>query len=91
MLKENKLYLANKYLRMGYRYHIKGDVEKAIEEYKLSLEYFPTAKANTYLGKIYENKGEWMTALQYYNESLDINPDYKAAQDAVIRITSLLN
>lgn len=61
--------------------------EKAIRSYNYAAKHFPFYS----LGKIYENKGEWIEALKHYNRALIYNPDYDPAQNAVIRLATLLN
>ena len=43
------------------------------------------------LGRIYERKGDWFTAMKYYEDALDVNPDYEIAKSAVLRLTAMLN
>ncbi len=43
------------------------------------------------LGRIHEKRGEWILAAKMYRKSIDIEPDYELAEDAFIRITTLLN
>ena len=43
------------------------------------------------LGKIYEKKYEWLKAIEYYNKALILNQDYEPAQNAVIKMATLLN
>lgn len=161
MAQKDKVEIAEEYFKKAYSAHLKGDLPVAIEAYKISIDYNPTAKAYTFLGwayslqgkfdeaieqckiaisidpsygnpyndigsylislkkydeaidwlekaikapdyeprhypyynlgNIYEKKGDWFTALNYYNESLAIDPNYDSAKTAVIRLTSLLN
>ena len=43
------------------------------------------------LGKIFENKGDWMKALSYFNKAILVNPDFEPAQDELIKLSTLLN
>ncbi|MDP4174474.1 MAG: tetratricopeptide repeat protein [Bacteroidota bacterium] len=43
------------------------------------------------LGRVYEKKGDWFSAIKFYNDALKINRDYEAAKNAVIRLTTLMN
>jgi tetratricopeptide (TPR) repeat protein len=45
----------------------------------------------TTLGRVYEKKGDWFSAIKFYNDALKINHDYEAAKNAVIRLTTLMN
>lgn len=43
------------------------------------------------LGRVYEKKGNWVKALEYYELSLKENPDYTLAARAVNRLRGMLN
>ncbi len=62
-------------------------LEKALRAPDYEPRHYPLYN----LGRIYEKKGDWLKALEYYNCSLEIEPDYELAQDAVLRLTTLLN
>lgn len=161
MIDNNNQYIATAHFETAYKLHRDGKLEEAIDAYKLSIQYFPTAKAHTFLGWAYslqgkfedaisecliaieldpdygnpyndigsylislnkpdkavewlekamdaadyeekyypfynlgviqEKKGDWINAMKSYNQSLLINPDFEAAQSAVLRLTTLLN
>jgi len=161
MVEKEKISLASKYFNRAYDLHLRGRINDAIRYYKLSIEYYPTAKAHTYLGwayslhanyedaieecktaieldpdfgnpyndigsylislgsydeaiiwlekaidarnyeprhfpyfnlgRIYERRGDWFTAMNYYEDALDVNPDYEIAKSAVLRLTAMLN
>jgi tetratricopeptide (TPR) repeat protein len=158
---KNKISLASEYFKKAYDLHLNGEIDDAIKNYKLSIEYYPTAKAHTYLGwayslhnkyekaieeceiaveldpdfgnpyndigsylinlgkfdeaiswlekaikavdydprhypyfnlgKIYEKKGDWFTAMKYYEDALNINPDYEVSKSALLRLTAMMN
>lgn len=157
----NKKAIAGEYFNRAYQLHLKGKIDEAIENYLLSIENYPTAKAHTFLGwayslrrrfedaikeceiaieldpdfgnpyndigsylinlgrfdeaigwlenaiqaedydmkhypyynlgRIYEKKGYWDTAMKYYQDALSINPDYDIAKTALLRLTALMN
>jgi tetratricopeptide (TPR) repeat protein len=161
MVAKDKISLASEYFNKAYDLHLRGKIDDAINNYKLSIEVYPTAKAHTYLGwayslhanykdaieeckvaieldpdfgnpyndigsylislgkldeaiiwlekaidaedyeprhfpyfnlgRIYERKGDWFTAMKYYEDALDVNPDYEIAKSAVLRLTAMLN
>jgi Tfp pilus assembly protein PilF len=62
-------------------------LEKAIETPDYQPRHFPFYN----LGRVYEKKGEWYTALQYYSEALKINPHYELAKNAFIKLTAMMN
>lgn len=43
------------------------------------------------LALILEKKGEWLKAMYYYNKALLLSPDFEAAQNGILRLTTLLN
>ena len=161
MVTRDKISIAAEYFNKAYDLHLRGRIDDAITNYKLSIECYPTAKAHTYLGwayslhanyeeaieeckvaieldpafgnpyndigsylislgkldeaiiwleraidaedyeprhfpyfnlgRIYERKGDWFTAMKYYQDALDVNPDYEIAKSAVLRLTAMLN
>lgn len=64
-----------------------GWLEKAIEADDYEPRHYPYFN----LGRIYEKKGDWKTAISYYENAVEINPDYHMAKSAVIRLTALMN
>ncbi len=43
------------------------------------------------LGRVWEQKGNWMRALSCYQEAYRLNPDYTLAERAMIRMRTKLN
>jgi hypothetical protein len=43
------------------------------------------------LGRVFEKKGMWYTALKYYNDSMQENPEYQPAKVAYYKMLSQLN
>lgn len=62
-------------------------LEKAIEAQDYEPRHFPYYN----LGRIYEKRGDWFTALEYYSEALKHNPNYELAKNAFIRLTAMMN
>ena len=62
-------------------------LEQALDAPKYDLRYYPLFN----LGLIYEKKGDWYTAISYYKDAIEINPDYAQAKSALTKLTSLLN
>lgn len=62
-------------------------LEKAVEAPDYEPRHFPFYN----LGRVYEKKGDWFTALSYYAEALKINPNYELAKNAFIKLTAMLN
>jgi tetratricopeptide (TPR) repeat protein len=66
-----------------------GDLDGALEIFRLNTEYFPDA-FNTWdsLAEAYMNKGESELAIEYYRKSLELNPDNQNARRMIERIRS---
>lgn len=72
-----------------------------LNRYDESIYWFQKAlKANDYdskhipmynLGRVFEKKGMWFTALKYYNDSMLENPEYQPAKVAYYKMLSQLN
>jgi tetratricopeptide (TPR) repeat protein len=43
------------------------------------------------IGKIYERKSDWLKALRYFNKVITIDGNNEPAQNAIIKISTLLN
>lgn len=62
--------------RRGVQYSLKGDHEKAVEEYKKSLELNPnSAVAYSNLGFEYYDLDQFDKSAEYQEKALDINPE----------------
>lgn len=60
----------------GNTYYKDGELEKAAEAYKLSLEYKPgNAKAFYNLGKVYYDMGQKELSLSYYHDAVNIDSE----------------
>lgn len=53
-----------------------GLLEKAIENYNLSIELFPTPEAYTFLGWTYSLLGDYDKAIEECKNAIEIDPDY---------------
>lgn len=61
--------------------------EKALNIEDYEPRHFPYYN----LGKIYEKKGDWLTALEYYNDALEYKPGYEPAKTAAIKLMASMN
>jgi Tfp pilus assembly protein PilF len=62
-------------------------LEKAIEAPDYEPRHYPYYN----LGRIYEKRGDWYSALNSYAESLKQNPNYELAKNAFVRLTAMMN
>lgn len=62
-------------------------LEQAIKVPDYEPRHFPFYN----LGRIYEQRGDWYSALNYYAEALNQNPNYELAKNAFVRLTAMMN
>jgi Tfp pilus assembly protein PilF len=62
-------------------------LEKAMEAPIYEPRHFPFYN----MGIVYERRGDWESALKYYNNAMEIAPDYEPARKALFKMVSLLN
>lgn len=72
---------------LGYEYLSQGEIETAIELFKLNVEAYPDA-FNTYdsLGEAYMEAGQIDLAIQSYERSLELNAGNENAREMLRRI-----
>lgn len=62
-------------------------LQKAIDTPSYDMKYIPLY----HLGKIYELKGSYFTALKHYSDSLEVNSDFEVAKTAYYKLVAMLN
>lgn len=67
---------AMKLFEEAYKYHMLGDLDKAIELYRKSIDIFPTAEAWTFLGWAYSMRGNYEGAIESCKKAIEIDPDF---------------
>jgi tetratricopeptide (TPR) repeat protein len=87
--------------QLGSLYHDIGSYLVSIEMDEEAISWFERAiqinspNSNCYsyynLGKIYEKEGDWMNALRNFNKAVAIDGTYEPAQNAIIKLSTLLN
>lgn len=60
----------------AYRHQTEGDLARAIELYRRSIEVFPTAEAHTYLGWTLSFQGRLDEATRECVRAIEIDPDF---------------
>jgi len=63
-------------LRAGYRAQMEGELDRAVELYKDSLDLHPTAEAHTYLGWTYHYQGKVNDAIAECKRAIAIDPEF---------------
>lgn len=67
---------AQELLKQAYEAHMSGDLNKAIELYKQSIDTYPTAEAYTYMGWAYSMMGELDKAIELCLKAIEIDSDF---------------
>jgi tetratricopeptide (TPR) repeat protein len=60
----------------AYRHQMQGELERAIELYRSSIEVCPTAEAHTFLGWTYSFQGRLDDATQECLRAIEVDPDF---------------
>jgi tetratricopeptide (TPR) repeat protein len=85
---------ANAYHDIGTYLISMGREKDAIYWFEKAIE-LPNNESNCYsyynLGKIYEKEGDWLKALRHFNKAIAIDGNYEPAQNAIIKLSTLLN
>ena len=62
--------------RQGYRYQTGGNVDRAIELYRQSIELYPTAEAHTFLGWAMSFQGHLAEATEECLRAIEIDSEF---------------
>lgn len=67
---------ATKLWREAYRYQIGGELDRAIELYRASIEVYPTAEAHTFLGWAMSFQGRLAEATKECLRAIEIDSEF---------------
>ncbi|MBZ0202898.1 MAG: tetratricopeptide repeat protein [Ignavibacteria bacterium] len=76
MVTDSSISKAQEYLEKAYKFQMDGNYEEAVRNYKLSIEFFPTAEAHTFLGWAYSFLGDLDRAIDECKLAIQIDTDY---------------
>jgi len=76
MIAKDNTLVAEEYFKKAYGLHVCGKIPQAIEKYKLSIKFKPTAKAHNCLGWAYGLQGRFDAAIDQCIIATLIDPDY---------------
>lgn len=76
MKEEQAKKIAQEIFRKAYDLQMAGELEEAIEQYKRSIEIFPTAEAHTFLGWTYSFQRHYEDAIHECEQAIEIDPDF---------------
>jgi len=63
-------------LQEAYQAQMSGELDRAAELYKASLEAHPTAEAHTFLGWTYHFQGKVQEAIAECKRAIEVDPDF---------------
>jgi Tfp pilus assembly protein PilF len=67
---------AQELFQQAYSAQMNGDLDRAVELYKNSLEIHPTAEAHTFLGWTYHFQGKVQDAIEECKRAIEVDPDF---------------
>jgi len=67
---------AQELFEQAYAAQMNGDLDRAVELYRGSLEIHPTAEAHTFLGWTYHFQGKVQDAIQECQRAIAVDPDF---------------
>lgn len=67
---------AQELFEQAYAAQMNGDLDRAVELYRGSLELRPTAEAHTFLGWTYHFQGKVQDAIQECQRAIAVDPDF---------------
>jgi Tfp pilus assembly protein PilF len=62
--------------QQAYNAQMSGDLDRAVELYKDSLEVHPTAEAHTFLGWTYHFQGKLQDAIDECKRAIEVDPNF---------------
>ncbi|MEI7484614.1 MAG: tetratricopeptide repeat protein [Ignavibacteriota bacterium] len=68
--------LSKEFFEKAYRLQMDGKYENAIELYKKSLDYYPTAEGYTFMGWALSALGNYEGAIEECKNAIEIDADY---------------
>ena len=74
--RENKSQIAKDFFDKGYILQNSGQLDRAAHFYRRSIEFYPSAKAYTFLGWVLSLKGLYDEAIEECKHAVDLDPNY---------------
>ncbi|HTP41104.1 MAG TPA: tetratricopeptide repeat protein [Nitrospiria bacterium] len=75
-MEQNKRQLAVRYFQQAYELQMKGQLDEAIQYYKLSIDTCPTSEAYTFLGWTYSFLGRLDDAIDQCYKAIQVDPEF---------------
>lgn len=73
---DDRLQRATALFNAGLRAQQEGEIERAIELYRGSIEIYPTAEGHTFLGWALSYQGKLDEAIEHCHRAIEIDPDF---------------
>ncbi|MGQ0792631.1 MAG: tetratricopeptide repeat protein [Deltaproteobacteria bacterium] len=73
---KDNLSQAMELFQKAYEHQMNGDLDRAVELYKRSIEIHPTAEAHTFLGWTYSFQGRLQEAIDECKKAVEVDPDF---------------
>ena len=73
MEEPERLRRATELWQEGCRYQTQGELDRAIEHYRRSIEVYPTAEAHTFLGWVYSFQDRYDEAIEECLEAIRVD------------------
>lgn len=70
------LELSKEFFDKAYTYQLEGKYDEAIENFKKSIDYYPTAEAHTFLGWSLSSVGDYEGAIDECKKAIKIDPGF---------------
>jgi Tfp pilus assembly protein PilF len=68
--------MATRYFQQAYELQMKGQLDEAIQFYRLSIDTCPTAEAYTFLGWTYSFLGRLDDAIEQCYKAIQVDPEF---------------
>jgi tetratricopeptide (TPR) repeat protein len=68
--------LAIQLMKEAYIHQMQGDLQRAVELYKLSIDIYPTDEAHTFFGWTYRFMGKFEYAIAECKKAIEVDPSF---------------
>jgi Tfp pilus assembly protein PilF len=75
-MQDEKQEQARELFQRAYRAQMAGQLDRAVELYKQSIEVCPTAEAHTFLGWTYHFQGDTQAAIDECKRAIEVDPTF---------------
>ena len=76
MAEHDEADLAAEYFKEAYSAQLRGELDRAIDLYRRSIDAWPTAEAHTFLGWTHSFRGELAEAIACCKRAIEVDPSF---------------